>query len=195
MTIYTKTTLLRFYVYAYLRVDGTPYYIGKGTGYRAWKKHRTAKGTGVHTPVATNRIIIMENNLTEFGASAIERRMIRWYGRKDLTYTDRPPGILRNETDGGDGVTGWIRTEEYKKNMSAKLSGLPSPHKGTLRPSVSAGKLGKKQPNISAAKRGKKTGPQPKVKCPHCGTLCGIHQAPRFHFTKCKKLNDSRLIV
>lgn len=102
-----------YYVYAYLRKDGTPYYIGKGTGYRCFSKQHTIK-----PPIDKNRIVIMENNLTEVGALALERFYIRWYGRKDLKE-----GILRNGTDGGDGFPCWQRTtEEKRKVWSKKIS-------------------------------------------------------------------------
>jgi hypothetical protein len=105
-----------FYVYAYIRLNGTPYYIGKGQGNRAFERHHFT------IPTDISRIIILEHNLTELGAFALERRLIKWWGRKDLGT-----GILNNRTDGGEGSSGAIRTAEVRAKISKSLIGRPSP--------------------------------------------------------------------
>jgi hypothetical protein len=120
-TVRGVSSSMEFYVYAYLREDQTPYYIGKGIRDRAWSKSHS-----VNLPVDVLRIVILESNLTNIGALAIERRLIRWYGRKDIGT-----GILRNLTDGGEGTAGFMQTNEHKQKISNAL-------KGIIRPPLSA---------------------------------------------------------
>jgi hypothetical protein len=116
MTIYSrKNPPVGYYVYAYLRLDGSPYYLGKGYGKRAWNLHENIKRPKYRY------IIILEQGLTEIGALALERRYIRWYGRKDLGT-----GILRNRTDGGEGTSG---LDPWNKGL--KLPGHGGRKKGT----------------------------------------------------------------
>lgn len=122
-----------FYVYAYLREDGTPYYIGKGTRDRAWSKSHS-----VALPDDATRIVIIESNLTNVGALAIERRIINWYGRKDIGT-----GILRNLTDGGEGTAGFQQTTEHKQKISKALTGIiRPPHTAEWKAQVSAKLVG-----------------------------------------------------
>jgi len=94
-----------FYTYAYLREDRTPYYIGKGTGNRAYRKNRRIK-----PPKDKSRIIFLKKNLLEEEAFRHEIYMIAVFGRKD-----NGTGILRNLTNGGDGVSGYIPSESVRK--------------------------------------------------------------------------------
>ena len=107
-------TTREYYTYAYLREDRTPYYIGKGKGDRVYKK---GKGE-VRPPKDSSRIIFLKQNLTEEEAFKHEIYMIAVLGRKDLGT-----GILRNKTDGGDGPSGAVRSEETRRKKSESMKG------------------------------------------------------------------------
>lgn len=114
-----------YYTYAYLREDGTPYYVGKGKGNRSHRKYHT-----VAVP-PFDRILILKKDLSEDEAIQHEIYMIAVLGRKDSGT-----GILRNLTNGGEGTSGYSHREETKRNIGNSNRGRERPEE--LRRRISA---------------------------------------------------------
>ena len=146
---------MHYYTYAYLREDKTPYYIGKGKGDRIYSTNRIIK-----PPKDKSRIIFLKKNLTEEEAFRHEIYMIDVFGRKDLGT-----GILHNMTDGGEGTSGAIISEETRRKLSEAK-------KGKTRSEETRKKIGEANKNpseesrrkMSEAKKGKTLSEETKIK-------------------------------
>lgn len=103
----------RFYVYEHLRADsGAVFYVGKGTGKRCHikgKAHRSPFWQRVTEKAGGFRIRIVADGLPEDLAFLVEIERIAQL---------RAMGVrLCNLTNGGDGVSGWVRTPEWKEKV------------------------------------------------------------------------------
>lgn len=117
--------------YTYLYKDPRPtklqqvVYVGKGQGNRArfhWEKG-VKHNSGFSNFLSLLRKTCLEPSIeivgrfdTEVEAHADEIRLIALYGRRDLKT-----GTLFNLTDGGEGTTGAIRTDDWRSNISKAL--------------------------------------------------------------------------
>jgi hypothetical protein len=98
-----------YYTYAYLRQDGTPYYIGKGSGDRAYRRTKRC----IKPPKDKNRILYLKQNIIEEEeAYKHEIYMISIFGRKDLGT-----GILYNRTNGGSNPPSWLGRKHTKDTI------------------------------------------------------------------------------
>ena len=113
-----------YYTYKWLREDGTPYYVGKGKGNRAWAVHKR-KNVSHYPP--KGRVEIVMDNISEEEALSHEVWLIALYGRKS------EGGLLINLTSGGQGPSDakWNLSDETKSKMKVARAKRPPPSQKT----------------------------------------------------------------
>lgn len=103
--------------------DYEPFYVGKGKGKRKYETIRDKRN--LFKRAIINKInksglkpirIIVSNNLTEDVAFETEKKLISLIGRRNLNT-----GILTNFTNGGEGSSGIIQSEESKEKRNNSL--------------------------------------------------------------------------
>ena len=119
-----------FYVYIYY-TNSIPFYVGKGCNGRVYQ-HLYGKGRNKHLVNKIRKIQketgkdpeirFFMTNISESLAFDLERYLIRFFGRKDKGL-----GPLLNLTDGGDGVSGYICTEDDRRGRSERARGPRKP--------------------------------------------------------------------
>lgn len=113
-----------FYVYELQYPNGTPFYVGKGSGDRCYQHLNGHDNVNsfkcrVINKIRKNKkepiIKIVENNLTENKAFGIEIFLIGYYGRRNIKT-----GILTNLDAGGTGCNGRKASKKEKEERSKR---------------------------------------------------------------------------
>lgn len=106
-----------YYVYQHSTLDGVPFYIGKGSKNRAFVSgYRSKHWQGI---VKKYGLVVsfIAKNLNEIEAFYLENFYIRLYGRK------QKGGLLVNQTEGGEGQSGAIVSDDRKELMRRLIRG------------------------------------------------------------------------
>lgn len=123
-----------FYVYAWLRPCGEPFYIGKGRGPRADVTHgrnqiflRIVDKAGVNG--WEPKVVRLYEHLSEAEAFSMERLEIAKHGR-----LNNKTGVLANLTDGGEGSSGYSMPEASRAKIRAAMIGreITAAHRANL---------------------------------------------------------------
>jgi hypothetical protein len=146
--------MTQFYTYMWLREQeksfpaGTPYYVGKGREERAY----TNVGHTVNRP-KSKHMIIVQHWESEEKALEMEKWWISFWGRMDL-HT----GCLRNRTEGGEGTSGFVHSEEAKEKMVLAQIGRKASEETRRKMSIAATKTQtlERRDRVSRALKGRK---------------------------------------
>jgi len=117
---YYLCSMKRYYIYEHVRLDTNEvFYVGKGTikktnpyGRSQEKSRRSELWKKVIKKTDYEIRVVFEHE-DEKIVFLKETELIKLYGRKDLGL-----GPLVNFTDGGDGTSGAVRSDEFKKKVS-----------------------------------------------------------------------------
>lgn len=102
----------QFYVYIHKKPDGTPFYVGKGHGKRAYKFYdRNPYHQSILDKYKGSVIVEIINCQNESEAFDLEKIYIKQL--RDQGYR------LSNQTDGGEGVSGFKLPDEIKERINA----------------------------------------------------------------------------
>jgi hypothetical protein len=188
-----------YYTYAYLRENGTPYYIGKGKGNRMYRKSRKHH---IQPPKDKSKILLLKQNLTEEEAFKHEVYMINVLGRKDLGT-----GILRNRTNGGEGISGRVISDETRKLYSELRKGktpsketrekMSEAHKGENNHFYNKIHSQESRNKMSALKIGDKNHNYGKPKTEEIKKKMSV-ASQKFHYTiikDCGKIFETRSLI
>lgn len=171
-----------FYVYVLFDLEGAPRYVGKGKG-RRWLRHEgrarhqnrrlraiiaDARSKGLELP----KVKIGEG-LSEEEAFFLERKLIQVLGRQHLCA-----GPLVNLTDGGDGESGRVISEDQREKLRIANAGKTLSEEHKLK--------------ISAALRGKKYSPEvvEKIRAGNKGKRRNWKPGSYERFVELQRLNN-----
>jgi hypothetical protein len=131
-----------FYVYVHRRAtDGTVFYVGKGTGNRAYASQGRSRYWRNIVSKHGYTVQIVQTGMQEWWAFEMERELISSYGRENLC----------NLTDGGEGCSGVKKSPETIAKQIAIHLGSKRSEESRRRMSE-AQKLSQNRPDISGDK-------------------------------------------
>lgn len=198
----------RFYVYQHRRCDsGEIFYVGKGQGRRAWNASKH------HRSVHWQRVVAKCGLVVEIVAEGLPEDLALLAEVERIDQLRRLGAPLCNQTDGGDGTSGWVKSASWRASVGAKHRGkIVAPetraklsesvkatgyrHPEEVRRRMSSSRaghqptLGMKHSEETRAKMRRAhaaRAPALTVSCPHCGAAGSGGSMVRWHFSACRK--------
>jgi len=167
---------MEYYVYEYLREDGTPYYVGKGARRRG--KHNIAVPP-------KERVKFVAVGLTEQTAFDLEKSLILEYGprngpaaQSNIRCRSPGPELRKAQSERMKGITPWNKgkTMAYKQDRKWNRQGENHPQYNKPRSEDERRKISE---GIKAK------WDRPVLTCPHCSKQGKVGMT-RWHFDHCK---------
>lgn len=153
-----------FYVYEHIRADTKAvFYVGKGSG-------RRFKRTSPRPDIWHKTVKDSNGFISRFVAKNLDEELAYFVEEERINQLHRLGAKIINDSHGGAGAKGCVRSAETIKRMSESRKGKP-----------------KTERQLSILAEGRKMLLSLKATCPHCGKIGNKGPMIRWHFDNCKK--------